>query len=104
MLATLDKNMSSLFRSRRSALHSIANQFNLLNSNQINRLYESYEKDAERVIVRLNQAADQRKAAIDRQAANRAKAIYNEAVDRATAAGKEVSKLSNKRVIIMENL
>jgi hypothetical protein len=71
---------------------------------RLDKLREAYGRDAERLSARLAQAADRRKAALDREAAGQARAVFDEAQARATAAGKEVSALKNLGVLLMADL
>lgn len=46
---------------------------------RVKNLQARYDKDYERMVSRIGQLADKRKAALDREAANAAKAVFDEA-------------------------
>jgi hypothetical protein len=97
------KNIKNNSSYRLNVLNDINNQFGdkneggFLNQDWIENLREQYGKTTENVRNRLINVADRRKSQIDREAANKAKAVYNEAKDRAISAKKAVS--SNTRLL-----
>jgi hypothetical protein len=100
----LAKNLNNNYAFRLNVLNDIANQYNLDGLPRVEKLRDAFGREAERLGARLEQAADRRKAALDREAAAQAKAVFDEAQARATAAGKEVSKLKALSVVYMGDL
>jgi regulator of replication initiation timing len=76
----------------------------LNNTSRVEKLRESYGKDYERLGSRIGQLADKRKAAFDRVAFEAAKALFDAAKARSTAAGSEVAKLEQLKVMTMDDL
>lgn len=104
MSEKLARNLTNNVAFRLQVLNDIANQYNLDGVPRLDKLRDAYGRDAERLSARLAQAADRRKAALDREAAAQAKAVFDEAQTRATNAGKEVSTLKDLSVLLMADL
>jgi hypothetical protein len=86
---------------RKFELTNIA-QANNISEKRVDDLISKYSDDVERLMAYIVQTADRRKAAIDQESLNKAQGIYDAALKRSEAAGKEIAKLGALRGLAMK--
>lgn len=102
--AEIRETLGTVWTEVGEALSLIVEQNNFEGLKRIETMRQSYEKDYDKVLARLEQSADARKAELDQEAANQARGILDAAKLRYTNAGKEESKLTNLRQIAIDDL
>lgn len=91
MVASLTQNLSNNYNYRLSVLNNVVNTHGLEEYPRTNGMRNSYRRDFERLTSKIEQLADQRKASLDREKANAAQSIYDEARERVTKAGTAIA-------------
>lgn len=104
LVSDLRKTARSNYSYRLSLLDDLVNRYNLHGQKRVEKMRDNYGKDAERIYAFIQQTGDRRNAKLDRDAADAAKALYQSVQDKATLAGKTVSKLQNKRNLTMQDV
>jgi hypothetical protein len=100
----LANNLRNNFSFRMNLLEGIVETHGLGDLPRVENMRSSYNKDYDRLSARIGQLADKRKAQLDREAAGAARAVLDEAKARVTAAGTEIAKAEQLRLMTIDDL
>jgi hypothetical protein len=76
MAADLTRGLRTNYSYRLKTLGKVAETYGFEGLPRVEKLRDSYGRDAEKVEAKIQQFADQRKAKLDREAADSARAVF----------------------------